>query len=521
MSTNTIGLGAVVVLLSGAVVPGGARQQGGAAAVECTLASLQARAPSGTTITGAEQVDAAAGVPSYCRVEGAVETPGNRVNFRLGLPAGWSGNFHFQGVGGYAGSIGPLDAGLRRGYASASTDTGHQGSATDAEWALNNRPKEIDFAHRGAHVTTVAGKQLTEGYYGSAPRHAYFNGCSNGGRMALIAAQRYPEDFDGIVAGAPALGDRIKRVLVYQTMLSSPDHYLPAAKLGLLSNAVVQACDAADGLKDGLVGDPRACRFRPETLKCQGADGPGCLTAGQVETVAAIYADAMIGGRRIRGLPVGHEAGPSGWESWITGTVAPVARPGDGKLVLAERAPLGYRFMDGFFRYLAFDVDDSHYDWRTFKIERDLAKLDTMTELVTPTPDLRAFRQRGGKLVMYHGWADPALSAYSTIDYLEAVAQAVGGPHAASEFVKLFLVPGMQHCSGGPGPNSFDMLSALDDWVARGAAPARIIASHATSGVVDRTRPLCVYPQVARYVGSGSIDTADNFRCETPAAARR
>lgn len=267
-----------------------------------------------------------------------------------------------------------------------------------------------------------------------------------------------------------------------------------------------------------MVWDPRSWRFRPESLKCTGPDGPHCLTAGQIETVTSIYADARIANRLVRGLPVGHEAGPSGWESWITGTVAPVARASDGKLVFGERAPLGYRFMDGFFRYLAFDVDDPSYDWRTFVIERDVSKLEAMTELVTPTAALRAFHRRGGRLILYHGWADPALSAYSTIDYLGAGARAVGGPQAADAFVRLFLAPGMQHCGGGPGPNSFDMLSALEQWVEGGVAPARLIASHATNGVVDRTRPLCAYPQVARYTGSGSIDAAENFRCETPPA---
>src|SRR5580765_432819 len=260
-------------------------------ATDCAVASLQQKAPPGTTITAASIVPAEKTTPEYCRVDGNVATPGNTVTFRLGLPASWNGKFYFVGVGGFAGTIGTLTPGLEKGYASASTDTGHQGAVTDASWALNNPAKRIDFAYRGTHVTAVATKALSAAYYGTAPRHAYFEGCSNGGRQALLEAQRYPEDFDGIIAGDPSFGTlgQLRRALVYQTLLSSPEHFVSAAKVSLLANAVMKSCDADDGLADGLITDPRTCRFKPESLKCAGPDGPDCLTSAELETVNAIH----------------------------------------------------------------------------------------------------------------------------------------------------------------------------------------------------------------------------------------
>jgi feruloyl esterase len=449
-----------------------------------------------------------------------VATPGNSVNFRLGLPAAWNNKFYFEGVGGFAGTIGRLTAGLDRGYASAATDTGHQGGVTDATWALNNPAKELDYAHRGTHVTAVAAKALSAAYYGRPPQHAYFFGCSNGGRQALLEAQRYPGDFDGIIAENPSFGTlgQAQRALIFQTLTKSPDHALTPAKVTLLSKAVVASCDARDGLADGLISDPRACTFRPETLVCKGADGPDCLTAGQVETVKAVYADVRgPNGAVLRGLPIGHEEGTSGWQQWITGATPP-APQADGRMAFSGRPTLGFSFAEGFLRYLAFPEDDPNFDIRTFSFDRHGSKLAASIEAFSPTnPDLSAFRKTGGKLILQHGWSDPGLSPAATIDYYDAVIHAAGGRQRSDEFVKLFMVPGMHHCQGnGPGPNRFDMLSALEQWVERGVAPARVVASHATAGVVDRTRPLCAFPEVARYVGTGSIDAAENFRCEAP-----
>jgi tannase/feruloyl esterase len=490
-----------------------------AVSADCSVAALQPKAPADTTITAAVTVPADGRTPEYCRVDGHVATPGNTVNFRLGLPAAWNGKFLFEGVGGFGGSIAQLTNGLEKGYASASTDTGHQGAATDASWALNNPAKRIDFAYRGTHVTAVAARALSQAYYGSAPRRAYFNGCSNGGRQALMEAQRFPEDFDGIIAGDPSFGTmgQIRRTLVYQKLLSA-GHFLSAAKISTLAKAVLESCDAQDGLKDGLISDPRLCTFRPETLKCTGADGPNCLTSAEIDTVNAIHGDLKGPvGRMLTRFPYGHEDGATGWQAWVTGASDPQPRT-DQTLALTGRMPAGFSFQDGYLKYLAFEGADGTFDWRTFDLDRDGPKLQPFMDVFSPTSsDLSKLRARSGKLILYHGWADPALSALATIAYYDDVVKRSGGRPQSDRFVELFMAPGMHHCQGtGPGPNRFDMITALDEWVDKGVAPSSVVASHATNGVVDRTRPLCPYPQVAKYLGRGSVDAAENFVCAPP-----
>jgi Tannase and feruloyl esterase len=485
----------------------------------CVVDQLQKKAPAGTTIATAKLVPATDKVPSHCLVDGSVVTPGNTVDFRLGLPVQWNGKFYFQGVGGFAGSMGRLDDGLERGYASATTDTGHRSSSgTDGSWALNNRAKEIDYGHRGTHVTAVAAKSLTGAFFGKAPSYSYFSGCSNGGRQALMEAQRYPDDFDGIVAGDPSLGalGYVRRAMTYQSMLASADRVLPPEKLDVLTKAGIAACDKTDGVADGLIGDPRDCKFDPTPLQCKGADAPDCLTAGQLASVKGIYSDQrMPNGQRIVGFPVGHEAGNSGWPLWITGRTPPMQQA-NGRMGYDKESPTGFRFADGFFRYMAFETDDPSYDWQTrFDVSRDLPKIATIAEILSPTnADLGKFQASGGKLLLYHGWADPAISAYGTIAYYDDVVKKVGGKQKSDDFVRLFLAPGMHHCRGGPGPDDFDTLTALEHWVEKGVAPAKLLASKSTEGKVVRTRPLCPEPQVARYVGNGSIDDAANFKCE-------
>jgi feruloyl esterase len=495
-----------------------ASQQPSGAPGACSVAALQAVAPADTTITAAATVEPVRATPRHCRVDGHVAAPGNTVNFRLGLPEAWNGKFYFQGVGGLGGSIGSLDTGLVRGYAAASTDTGHD--ASDPTWTAN-RAKEIDYGHRGTHVTAVAAKALTAGYYGRAAAHAYFNGCSNGGRQALMEVQRYPLDFDGVIAGDPAIGTpmQVARALVYQHMLASEANYLPAEKVELLSRTTLAACDATDGLKDGLITDPRACRFDVKSLQCPaGTDGPQCLTAGQVETARRVYDGVKLpdGTQYAPGFPVGHEGGASGWQTWITGRTPPTAAP-DGTLSYGASPPSGFRLSEENMRVLALEDDDPHYNWKTVRIPQDLPRLRVMSEILSPLdPDLRPFRKNGGKLIAYHGWADPAISAYGTIDYFDAVARTLGGQREVDSFARLYLVPGMHHCRGGAGPDTFDPLPLLEAWVERGTAPGPIVASQTEGGKAVRTRPLCPHPQVARYSGSGSVDDAASFRCEAP-----
>jgi feruloyl esterase len=507
LATSLASLAALGVHLSG--------QGEGSTVVECSVASLQQKAPAATTVTAAKVVDATAAQPSYCQVDGHVAVPGNEVNLRIGLPQRWNGKFYFSGVGGLGGQMGVLTAGLARGYASASTDTGHL--ASDPTWGAN-RAKEIDYGHRGTHVTAVAGKALTAAFYGRSPQHAYFNGCSNGGRQALMEVQRYPADFDGIIAGDPATGTPMQagRALVFQKLLASAESYVPSEKIEMLSKATLAACDAADGLKDGLVSDPQRCVFKPESLKCKGPDAPNCLTPPQLDVVKQIYGGARLPSGEIYayGFPFGHEGGATGWRAWTVGSVPPTRQP-DGTYNFAAKVPSGFALSEQNFRFLALDDDDPYFNWRVFRLDRDLPRMKVMTDILSPLDaDLRPFKGRNGKLLMYHGWSDPAISANGTVDYYDKVGKAVGGQQNLESFARLYLVPGMHHCTGGPGPNEFDMLTVLENWVEHNVTPAAVVATHKTDGAVDRTRPLCPYPQVARYTGTGSVDEAANFRCE-------
>ena len=302
-------------------------------------------------------------------------------------------------------------------------------------------------------------------------------------------------------------------------MLANPASYLPAEKIELLSKATVAACDKLDGLEDGLVTDPRLCTFKPETLKCAGKDSPNCLTAPQLAVVQQIYSGASINGEPYAPpFPKGHEGGTTGWRAWISGLEAPTPQA-DGTLAYTgKRLPSGYQLAESNMRFLALENDDPSFNWRVFKFPDDLARMKTMSEILSPLDaDLRPYKTRGSKLLMYHGWSDPAISALGTVSYYDNVLKTVGGQAEMDAFARLYLVPGMHHCSGGPGPNQFDMLTVLENWVEKGQAPAAVVATHRENDVVTRTRPLCPHPQVAKYAGSGSIDDAANFRCEAPA----
>jgi feruloyl esterase len=391
---------------------------------------------------------------------------------------------------------------LPAGYATAATDTGHKGGgplggALDATWALNNPQAVVDFGYRAVHVTTTTAKAIAAAYYGRGPSRSYFNGCSRGGGQGLMEAQRFPDDFDGIVVGAPAF-DWTEFMMGFnwdsRAVAAAP---IPATKLPLIENAVTAQCDAVDGLVDGLVQDPRACRFDPGVLRCPGADASNCLTAAQIEAVRKVYAGpSRSNGRLITpGFPPGAESN-GGWDVWISGG--------------SFNPPLQFTFQDQFFRYIVFN--DPGYDPFTFNFDTDVGKLTRTGLILNATdPDLRALQKRGSKIVMYHGWTDHALSALKTIQYYEDVARTMGPTHAVGDFFRFFLVPDMHHCGGGPGPNVFDAFTPVVNWVEHGQAPQSIIASG--GAVAGRTRPLCPYPQQAVYKGSGSIDNAANFVC--------
>jgi hypothetical protein len=348
------------------------------------------------------------------------------------------------------------------------------------------------------------------------PLFSYFNGCSNGGRQGLIEATQYPDDYDGIVVGSPVT-DHIGFMLAFswdaRTVLSSVDNFIPFSKLGLIASAVLGTCDAQDGLVDGLVSDPGSCTFDPGTLQCADGDAPDCLTAGQVESLRKIYAGPSTSkGKQIYpGIPKGHE-NAGGWEPWIVSFGENPAIQPDGSLLFAADQ-YGFVSQEGFFRYMSFPVDDPDYDWRSFNFDKDPPKMSAMASILSASTNLAPFRHRGGKIVMYHGWSDTCLSPFRTVDYFLQVQRAMGGEERTAEFLRLFMVPGMLHCAGGPGPNTFDAFSALEEWVEQGIAPDSILASGGTLGL---TRPLCPYPQVAVYDGSGSIDQAASFTCEEP-----
>jgi len=462
------------------------------------------------TLPGAAPNAVAVEVPAFCRV---VATAGAEVRFELWMPERWNNKLLSVGNGGLAGTIsyGPMVKPLQMGYATSSTDTGHIGAGTnDGTWALNHYDRILNFADRGVHLMAQADQVILAAFYGSHPAHSYFNGCSQGGHEALIEAQRYPGDYDGIIAGDPAnywthhyVGGHL-----WSGMATDGDAYIPAAKVPIIADAVNAACDELDGVKDGVLSDPRRCHFDPAKLLCTGSDTTACLTAPQVGAVAKIWGGLKTAdGRQIwPGLVPGGEAGPGGWANWITGT-------GPGR---SGHLNLGIPF----FRFMLFD--NPEWDYHNFRFEpadgfdSDIDYLDTKLGAIfnAINPDLGAFRARGGKLIQYHGWSDPDITPLNSINYYESVTKTMGP--GTTDFYRLYMVPGMQHCSGGPGATTFDMIEPLDQWASGGAAPDRVIASKSANGAVVRTRPLCVYPLEAKWKGSGSTDEATNFVCSQP-----
>jgi len=387
---------------------------------------------------------------------------------------------------------------LREGYATTSTDTGHQGGS--ASFALGHPEKVVDFAYRAVHEMTVKAKAIVNAYYGRGVRLSYWQGCSTGGRQGLLEAQRYPEDYDGIIAGAPA-NNQIQlcawRMAFIVAALKDPASAVPPAKTSLLNRAVLAACDALDGVTDGLLTDPRQCHFDPATLLCRGPEQDNCLTAAQLETVKMGYADVRKKNGELiyPGLPPGGETG------WML--PGPFKEPGGIDL--------------GMFRYVAHQ--DPNWDWRTFDLERDTALAEERAGFMEATdPDLSKFKARGGKLLIYHGWTDGgsggAISPLNTIQYYKSVLAKMG-PNQ-NDWLRLFMVPGMAHCGGGPGPNQFNALAALERWRELATAPDVILATRVADNRVDMTRPLCPYPQVAVYKGSGSTNDIGSFACRVP-----
>jgi feruloyl esterase len=482
-----------------------------------TTISLAQSIPAGTfTPPGNPPI---ANLPPFCRVAG-VTSPA--IKFEVWLPLqNWNGKFQGVGNGGTAGiiSYSALATALRRGYATASTDTGHVSSGSfDATWALGRPDLVADFGYRGTHVMSVNGVAVTSAFYGQHPNHSYFVGCSKGGQQALMEAQRFPEDYDGIIGGDPAnnwtrfyAGGHLWYSLA---TLKDPESYIPANKTAILGNAVTAACDAHDGVVDGVLSDPRECHFDPAVLTCATNQDPNtCYTPKQVTAIKQIWSGVKNSAGQLvyPGLLPGGEAGPGSWAAWLSG-----AAPFGG---------LHYQAAFGFFAYMVFG--NPAWDFRTFNYDTDLpfalAKVGPLVDAVDP--NLQPFQSRGGKLIMYHGFSDPDISPTNSINYFDSVVAAqrpgrgngIGEDRVAlrrtQDFLRLFMVPGMNHCAGGPGTDQFDMVTALEEWVEQGTAPDRILASHVANGAVTFTRPLCPYPQLASYTGSGNPNDAANFVC--------
>jgi feruloyl esterase len=438
--------------------------------------------------------------PAHCRVNAILRpSPDSEIEMEAWLPENWNGKFQFVGGGGWAGTISfpAMVTAIQEGYATASTDTGHKGG--NALFAINHPEKVVDFAYRAVHETTVQTKALITKYYERPARLSYWNGCSTGGRQGLMEAQKFPDDFDAVIAGAPANYQTHLHawdLSVAVPVLNNPAAALTQSKLDALRDAATSACDAQDGVRDGLINNPRACKFDPSVLLCKGGDGPSCLTPPQLDAVKRAYATTKT--KSGESVFPGKEPGSEyQWMAFLGGRQAPGVSVG------------------------SFQVAYNNADWdaKGFDVDRDLKIVDDKvgTIINAVNPDLSAFKAHGGKLLLYHGWNDTAISPGNTINYYESVLKSMGGKSGGKQlddFVRLYMAPGMQHCGGGPGPNQINYMAIMERWRESNQTPASIEAIHVANNRVDMTRPLCPYPQVATYKGSGSVNDAGNFACK-------
>lgn len=447
-------------------------------------------------------------LPAFCRVKATLKPSSDSdIKIEIWLPASnWNGKFQGVSGGGANGALeGALDTAglagaLRNGFATATTDTGHQGAAM--AYAIDHPEKLIDYGYRAVHEMTVQAKAIAQAFYGDAPKHSYWNQCASGGRYGLSEAQRYPADYDGIVVSAPAsywTHLQTWSLYVYEATHDNPLSDIPTSKYPLLHKAAIEACDALDGLRDGLISDPRKCKFDPGALLCKGQDNASCLTAPQVEAARKIYSPLLNPRTKAEIFPGLLPGSELGWSGLASGDEAP-------------------RYVRETFRYLAFKDPNWDYKARPVDFDKDVADLDRSAGPIVNAnnPDLKAFFARGGKLIEWTGWSDPLIAPEDALHYYESVAKKMGGVSKIDSSFKLYMVPGVQHCRGGDGPDTFDMQQPIEEWVEKGNAPGEIVAAHQTNGKVDRTRPICPYPQVAVYKGAGNIDDAANFQCKLP-----
>jgi feruloyl esterase len=477
--------------------------------VEAGVVEGSERLVSGATVVGGET--AGTKVPAdICRVRLHLRpAPGSDIRVEVWLPVTWNRKLYGIGGAGFDGGLNPgggrlLAKAVGEGYAAVATDAGHK--QTDPPslkvWAHDQPERVVDFGHRATHLGAVVARQVIAAYYGAAPAHAYFLGCSNGGRDGLMEASRYPDDYDGIVAGAPARRyvEVVTQMIAYSQVAHGPGGAALESKLNLVNEAILKKCDALDGVKDGVLENPRDCHFDPAELQCKAGDASNCLTADEVAAYRKIHAGPRLrdGEQVVSGPSIGAEDVSDNWNAWITGPTNALA---------------GQEF------YGWIVHDDPSWKVQSFQLDRDypVALQRTVPIIDADSPDLRAFTAHGGKLIIYQGWGDPAITPEDTLHYYDAVRRRVG--RKAAEQVRLFMVPGMGHCASGPGATSFDMQPVLERWVEQGQTPERVVAVKPGSGAPPLTHPLCAWPKTAHYSGSGSIRDAANFSCRAPNGA--
>ncbi len=486
-----------------------------------------------TTITSAEPVTAGTlaasdrepalqGLPAFCRVTGILRpTSDSKIRFEIWLPQqDWNGRLLGTGNGGFAGSIGyqEMQGYLKRGFAVAGSDAGHEAEGTDATWAFGHPEKVKDFGWRAVHLMTESAKQIVAAYYGKPQQKAYFDACSDGGREALMEAQRFPDDYDGILAGAPAYAWSTVMTSGVAAMqaLGDPKAYISNWKLDAIQKASLDACDALDGVKDGVIGDPPKCHFDPQVLLCKADETLDCLTQPQIDSLKMLYAGAKDreGHSFGAGFSMGDE---TGWRQWVIGE--------------DPEASLFARFVRNNFRYVV--TGDPKWNGLAADVSEmlKLSREKTAVDLDSTNPDLSRFAAHGGKLILYHGWNDPAISPGYTIDYLKQVQQTMGAAKVDG-FAHLYMIPGMEHCLGGPGASAFGqfgiqtakgpkygLFDSLQNWVEKGSPVDDVVGTKYESpqgGKVLMTRPLCAYPKVAKYKGNGDSNEAANYACAEP-----
>jgi feruloyl esterase len=461
----------------------------------------------------------------HCKVAGII---GNDIKFELLLPHDWNGKFVMGGGGGFVGSVINTALGygvLQKGYATVGTDTGHEGHPIDGSWAMNNPEAIVNFGHIAVHRTAETAKAITELYYGKEIEYSYFFGCSRGGGQAMMEAQRYPEDFDGIIAGAPAYnwtkgmgaGMIHNMKYMYPDPNSLDEPLISQEDLKLIETSYLAECDELDGIKDGILTDPRACNFDVGSLLCSGQKNASCLTAEQVKALKAIYEGPKDGqGPLYYGFPLGGETHKDGWFKWLTGGFNHLEQSGEFHEGIASdfEAPqipnAQFGFGMGVMQNLIFHDQNWSYADYDFNNFREDSRIIANT-LNSVDPDLSEFRAQGGKLLMYTGWSDAAITPLGTIGYYESV---IANDPTASDDVRLFMMPGVLHCLGGDGPSWVNWVDELDKWVTSGENPEEITVHYIDENFQPQgSRLLCAYPEIAVYDGLGDDRDVLSFSC--------